>query len=219
VKAALLALGLALVAATGVAEAHSSCHEVSKVMGYSHCRRFAAWSTPFSVFTEAGASVLHFDADGLAQQLHATVGTWRSAVAIGWFYIGDELGFGAITSGPSGATPTITFASEQPPTSTGGIVIQDQLIVGARSTAGPLSFGAELGIGFRIADVSSPALTGPSYDQPDAAFLLTVRAKADLWANTWLTVGGLAAVSVLDRHDVMLGLTVGLHLVPYDGLR
>lgn len=224
-----LVLGLVLGLA-GVAEAHSSCHEVSKVMGYSHCRRFGTWSIPFSVFTELGASVLHFDLDGVSDamraagvspKLSATVGTWRTAVSIAWFYTGDEIAIGGVTSGPrltSGTAPIVAFAAVQPSDTT-GFVIQDALFAGARTHEGPLTIGAELAFGFRIADSKSPVLPAPMYETVGGSFLFQARAKADVWLTTWLTVGAVASISVLDPHDVGLGVTFGFHLMPYDATR
>jgi hypothetical protein len=224
---------LILLAATGLAEARgSSCHEVSKVVGYSVCRRFASWSIPFSMFTEVGASALRFDVDGInramasagapSSQVSATIGTWRTAFSVSWFYVGDEIGIGGITGGPqltNGTTPAMTSLAEVQPTASSGFLIQDALFVGARTHSGPLSIGGEVAVGFRIGDYTSPSLPAPLYAITDASFLLEARAKADLWVNTWLTVGAVASVSMLDRHDVGVGITLGFHVMPYDALK
>jgi hypothetical protein len=217
----------------GVAEAHGhACQEVSKVMGYSSCRRFGTWSIPFSMFTEVGASMLKYDVDGINAAMRsagvapspvsATLGTWRTAVSIAWFYAGDELGIGSVTGGPrliSGTMPVNqSFAVVQPAESS-GFVIQDAVLLGARAHVGPLSIGGEMAIGFRIGDYQSPSLPAPLYDTTEASFLLEARAKADLWVNTWLTVGAMASVSMLDVHNVGVGLTLGFHMMPYDSQR
>ena len=218
-----------LVVSARVAAAGHSCHEISAVMGYSECRRFAAWSSPFGAFTELGGQYLRFDTDGIASAMraagaspvpvHGLVGTWRSGVAISWFYIADEIAIGALGGGPTAPTgPVMAFATP-PPTDTSGFVIQDAVVLGARAIAGPVTLGGELGIGCRMSIYSSPVLAAPRYDALDAAFLLQVRAKVDVWATTWLTVGALASVNAVDPRDVALGITLGLHVQPYDGTR
>jgi len=221
---------LALLAASaGVAEAGHSCHEISPVMGYSECRRFASWSSPFGPFTELGAQYLRFDTDSIAAAMRAAgasptpvrglVGSWRSGVAISWFYVGDELALGGLGGGPTSSGSALAPFAVAPPTDTSGFIVQDLVFAGARAIQGPIALGGELGVGFRMSIYSSPVLAAPSYNAFDASFLFAARAKVDVWATTWLTVGAIATVNLVDPKDVGLGIVVGFHVQPYDGTR
>ena len=224
-----LAILAVVLVSAGVAEAHSSCHEISKVMGYSECRRFGAWASPFGPFTELGGQLLRYDADGIDKAMRAAgatptpvralVGTWRSGVAISWFYVGDELDLGALGGGPTSSGAAAMPFTAAPPTSTSGFVIQDTVFFGARASQGRVTVGGELGIGFRMSLYTSPVLAAPSYDAFDGAFLLQARGKVDVWATTWLTIGAIASLNVVDPHDVAVGIVLGFHVQPYDGTR
>ena len=121
-------------------------------MGYSECRRFASWSHPFSMFTEAGVSFLRLDLESFDAAMRAAgadLAGQRDRRHLAQRHR-RSAGSTSVTSSTSAASPPrremtaqsrIPFAIT-PPMGTSGFIIQDAMFIGVRAHPAPSSSAA-----------------------------------------------------------------------------
>jgi hypothetical protein len=106
-----------------------------------------------------------------------------------------------------------------------GEVAMAKLLVGARALVGPFSAGGELAVGLQSLIVREQlvANAGAAIADGDTGGFSTTyeaRGRFDFWATPKLTIGALASVNIVSaREDLSMGLVVGVHFLPYDGVR
>jgi hypothetical protein len=106
-----------------------------------------------------------------------------------------------------------------------GEVAMAKLLVGARGMVGLFSAGGELAVGFQDLVVREQlvANAGAAIADGDTGGFSTTyeaRGRFDFWATPKLTIGALATVNMVSaRDDLSIGLVVGVHFLPYDGIR
>jgi hypothetical protein len=216
-----LALVVALVVAPQLAEAHRSCREESAIVGYELCSRFGSrWSGFATVWWEFGVAALRFDpkpldhATALDDRPISAVGgrfRWLAGIGRTWFF-GTELTVASVTGGPRlVANAVARDATTTMDTATAGLVAQPEFVVGAHRTYGLVTLGTTVGVGGRV------ALLDPNL--APAWFVLDGHAKADVWISPNVTLGVDASIDVLRSGDYTVGLSLGLHLLPYDRTR
>lgn len=88
-----------------------------------------------------------------------------------------------------------------------------RLLLGVRARTGALSAGGELAAGFYREQFNDPL--GQQLATVEAnSTQLEARARMDLWITPHLSVG--AMVGADDHQDLSAGLSLGLHIGPYD---
>jgi hypothetical protein len=102
---------------------------------------------------------------------------------------------------------------------TGGIVMQDAVGLGVRSSLGPATVAGELAPGFRVAMWSAEQLPDQVRAPAQAWFVLRARAAASLWLTTNVTLGFVAETDTVRTGDYAVGVSLGIHMFPYDGMR
>jgi len=239
-KAAILALvvGLGLVAHT--AAAHASCHSRSHIVGHSRCHRFGAgWEPPLVAWGFEGV-FLHFDpgpetfdpSDKAGNRYHfQTVGPTKTEAIggryryqLGWrgYYLADEFTFAGlvkapgIVGGPVGtAGPQMTDAIQEPPPGSSGFLFGWDLAFGKLVSRDDLFLSAEVAGGVRCVSYDS------KYPIMAASISGTIepRVRVGYWIAPWLSIAGFAGANVLSTGDYELGLSLGVHVMPYDATR
>ncbi|HUJ63833.1 MAG TPA: hypothetical protein VLX92_35275 [Kofleriaceae bacterium] len=241
-----LALALALAAALpALAEAGSLCHDRSTVLGYRHCRRFGAWSHPVAMWWDFGATVLHYDPqmiDATASAVHggdvtqyrviADPSDHRGVTALGarmashlalpggWLYIGAQMDLAPELAGPRliadvtarGTSTTLDSASS-------GYVMSNEMLVGARVAIGGVVASTELAPGVRFAQYATSDLPDRVTAPVQTWFVLELHQKLELWLGPHTSVGVELGVDLLHTDAVEGGVTFGVHLEPFGGIR
>ncbi len=207
---------LVALAAPRRAEA-KGCHEVSRVVGYSRCWRFGWWSSTSAMSWDAGASWLRFDArpsDAMAaDDRPVTALGFRGRALIGFphqLYVVAQADLAEMIGSPQ----LITARGGSMPSPSGGSVGQETLALGWRTPLGPLTVAGELAPGARLTKWTA----GDIALSAAWSFLLQARAKADVWLAPGWSLGVAAGSDVLHLGDYSVAITLGLHVVPYDGL-
>jgi hypothetical protein len=221
----------------------SHCREVSPTVGHQRCTRFGAWSHGAAMWWDFGVSALRFsprpiDAfsstlrDGSLATYHVTAaaGDERPVTASGFrlrqgiggrtFYFASELDLAPITTGPALVADVATRGISTTMTSTtGGWVTQDKLGLGAHVSVGPVLLATELMPGLRMASYTSQQLPDAVHAATQAWFVLDLHQRADVWLTPNVSLGFEVAVDLAHHDDVGVGLTLGLHITPYDRTR
>ncbi|HEY4238816.1 MAG TPA: hypothetical protein VGM88_03340 [Kofleriaceae bacterium] len=240
-KAAIAALtvGLGLAAHAGVASA-KGCHSRSHIVGHDSCHTFGAgWEPPMITWGFEGV-FLHFDPGGGSYDLvdknathyhFQTIGSTkinafagRYRYQLGWrgYYLADEFTFGGTVSGPGLEGGPVTSPGSamadalSPVSSASGFTFEWDLALGKQVSVGRLFYAAELAGGVRVVSYN----TGYPLVSPIAtAGLIEPRLRGGLWLNHWLSVTAFAGANVLSTGDYEVGISLGLHAIPYDGSR
>ncbi len=212
-KAALLVLAMLV---PQLAEAHSSCQEVSKVVGYRHCGRFGVWSVPLSISLELGISTLVVE-----RPMATAVGRDTTGQASPGFLDAHGFMFGYRFSLPHdwyiSSDLTLAFGITDPVTGDSVAIGRDDLGVGYHHTFGRLSIGGDLAGGVRFSDFAPSGVT--ARDQLAIDGVVDARAHAEVWLTPWITLGAQGRVDLLDSHDVAVAVTIGTHLRAFDATR
>jgi hypothetical protein len=237
VKSAVVAL--ALIIAPAVAEAGHHCAEVSPVVGLERCRRFGWWSHGGSMSFEAGAIAMRFDTGpidseayergssarydviGTGRRVSAVGGRIRETISIGrYFHLGGEADLAQMLDGPSLVLVDPTARDDAASTATGssGSIAVAKMVFGAHVAAGPFTIAGELAPGIAITNYTLASL-------PDATgtaqlwLVLEAHARAELWLTPQVTIAGDAGFDLVHPDNVTFGVTVGLHILPFDRSR
>ncbi len=212
-KAALLVLAMLV---PQLAEAHSSCHEVSKVVGYRHCGRFGLWSVPVSMSLELGISTLVVE-----RPTATTVARDTTGETGGGFLDAHGFMFGYKVSLPHGwyvsNDLTLAFGITDPVTGDSVAIGRDDIGVGYQHTFGRLTIGGDLAGGFRFSDFAPPGVVGRDLVALDG--VVDARAQADVWLTPFITLGVQGRVDLLDSHDVAVAVMLGTHLRAFNATR
>jgi hypothetical protein len=240
VRSAIVAVALALgIFAPAVAEAGHHCAEVSPVVGLERCRRFGWWSHAGSMSFEAGAVAMrfdtgpidsdayvrgtsqHYDVIGSGRRVSATGGRIRETLSLGrYFHLGGEADLAQMLDGPSLVLVDPTARDDAASTATGsrGSIAVAKTLVGAHVAAGRFTLAGELAPGIAITNYTLASL-------PDATgtaqlwLVLEAHARAELWLTPQLTIAGDAGLDLVHPDNVTFGVTVGIHLMPFDRSR
>lgn len=224
-----LVLALAIVAATGPRARASHCHEVSNVVGYEHCRRFAWWSHSWPVMWDFGAVAMSYtppDALAGAPATHVASGSAEAApIEATGVRVRELWGFGRVFY--AGSEIDLAWFGDAHLVSDGrpvtsGSIAQMTAVVGVHHGLGPLLFGEELAPGAREVFGPPPAMPQPPGKRApplDAAFVLDLHEKIDLWLTPFVSLGVEGGVDLVNPRDVHLGVALGLHLAPFDNTR
>ena len=134
------------------------------------------------------------------------------------FYVGADIDIGTITSATiQSPTAPRTTTDPQMDTTIGGSLAAMKAVAGARVLAGSLSASAELAAGIRHASLDNAG--GIEIVGVGDKGIVEAHARLDWWATPKLTLGALAGIDVFDSTNLVFGLEVGVHFVPYDHTR
>lgn len=135
------------------------------------------------------------------------------------FYIGGELDAGSI-DGQIATPPAFrSNAGEMgPTTAVQGTLAAVRLVGGARARAGIISGAAELAFGAHRAELrDANGVELATVESTSTMF--EGRGRLDLWLSPRFSIGGVAGVDLEQTRDVTVGLMLGVHWAPYDGMR
>lgn len=227
---------MALLGLSSPAMAGRHCAEVSAVVGYQRCSRFGTEWTGGTLSWELGLTIQRIPFDPIdkdvdvmqagnrtSYRVHAP-GSIGSATGLrlrdiyglaDHFYVTSELTLGRLTVGPQLDISPVARTAMPIENATTGVLVEGLLAAGARSSLGVVHLGTELAFGPRAVLYSNDRLQGALFNQ--SGLLVEARAHASMWLSMHWTIGVMAATSVIDRHDVSMTLSLGLHAFPYDG--
>ena len=189
-----------------LAHARHHCQEVSHVVGYSRCARFGAfWGARGSLWLEAGATALRFDP---GRPVTAYGGAFGEYFGVGRIYFGAQWTFAAFDGGPAVAAREATATTA---TSSSGGLGQVVFVVGTHRALGPITLGADLGPGLRIAELTS--------NDAIAQLVVDARGRAIIWLSPRWSLGAQASADLAHPGSYAFGVFVGAHLVAYDNTR
>jgi hypothetical protein len=196
--------------------------DATDVVGYRQCPRYGRWGENLlepEVFVQVGMTFRHFagtpkisSADlSNASKRTTSGGTVKNGPGnTAWLF--DE----RIGTPIAGALYTAfdfelgNFDPER--TDDRGFVVDGMISLGLSGSIGAITLGGEVAGG--VMRSSFPA----EVDEHTSA-LLEARARGELWIAPWVTLGGAAGTSLLDRGDWMFGLYLGVHTWAYAGSR
>jgi hypothetical protein len=203
-----------------VADGHTPCAEdKNDVVGYRRCTTYGMWGAsllePY-MFIDLGANLRHFGASQRPQPVAraSTPGTTDSSSSGGSRAlmfderVGVQLGHGLFLAFDFEFGD---MAASQNPGPNERVFAVDGLVsLGLRGSTGPLSLQAE---------VAGGAMQSSYANQPELMTdpMLEGRGRVDWWLTPWLTIGGAAGASFIQRGDWMVGLYVGFHTWSYAG--
>jgi hypothetical protein len=226
-----------------------ACVETSDVLGRRQCSGFGDWAIPAAlprVTIEVGTSVRTIATGRLAFSGtvdHGDQGSYRftmrgrpsaradatvigadlRAVAGRRWYGGAELTIGGVSADDAALAMTIdtggTTASARPGLR---MYVATGAIAGVRAHLGPVTLAAEGFAGVRVIDATVASQYGTcetSATARDVGASLEVRARAELWATPWLTVGAFTGQDLRLRETRSVGLYLGGHVRAFDGSR
>ncbi len=216
----------------------SNCREVSDVVGYERCSWFGHGWVPSSLQGDVGVALLGMqigpiDHDvivkdgGPATAVHVASSGDRRIVAVGPrlrvqfqidhpLYIGSDFTLGFIDRAPDLVTTTPAGAMTG---TAGGYLMTGLAFAGVQTVFGRWFVGSELGAGFHAAVLTTPALDHAVNRPGDLEFAAEVRGRGGVYVTHWLSVDVAAGVDVIDRSAYSIGVSFGLHLAAWDGLR
>jgi hypothetical protein len=130
-----------------------------------------------------------------------------------WFgrhmYFGGEADFGQLSADVN--SPANVLARSDSMTVTNNVtgdIGEARVVAGASAGAGAFSGGAELATGVRYTTFRDDP--NQEAGSADAAFVIEARGRLDFQVTHVLTVGAVAGVDLQDRHDVSVGLVLGM---------
>jgi hypothetical protein len=100
----------------------------------------------------------------------------------------------------------------------GGYTAQITGAIGGHFFEGPVSLGAELGIGERLMHVADSCGAGceEAVGADSYTTVYPLRVRADFFATPRLAVGAMAEIDIDDRHYYDGGIVLSFHVLPYD---
>jgi len=230
-----LAIAVIIVGMAATADASSSCHEVSPIVGRRHCSRFgASWSSERSIAWELGLASMRFDlapidthamlSDGTQVHLvthttraHALAMRWRSDYTLARrFYVGTEVTFGKLTSLPDLIVEPAARTGDPLAPQTRGWEVNGILDAGTFEWIGPIRIGAEIALGPHFEVLARSDLVTQC---AQGGLAVEARATASTWLSPRWSVNAMVGSSLLARDTYSITLGLGLHLFPYDGGR
>jgi len=199
----LVGIGIGIASAAGIAAASPCDWDRGDTSAYRAAGPASAY--------ELGFVWSRFDTVGAVQPVTAKLIRFGTRA---WFgrhaYFGGEADFGQIsvdTNDPANALARTD--SMMPPTNTvTGEIGEARVVLGASTSAGAFSGGAELASGVRYTTFRDDPHQEAGF--ADAAFVVEARGRLDLQITRVLTVGAVAGVDLQDRHDVSVGLVLGM---------
>ncbi len=220
---------LVIVALSSPAIAGRRCDEQSTVVGHQRCTRFGAGWSGATLSWEFGATALRVPLDAIARDtptghvtaaattVVATAGRLRDLYGFGeHFYLASELTLGRLTPPNLTIDPvareTMPFTAQDR-----GWLFEGMLAAGTRSSVGPIVLGTELAFGTRLMIFSDHRIPAVLFGQGGP--VLEARAHASVWLSMHWSAGLMLATSVVERDDISLTISLGLHAFPFDGGR
>lgn len=166
-------------------------------------------SHPASAY-ELGFVWAKFDSGGTSTPVTAKLVRFETRA---WFgrhmYFGGEADFGQLSVDVD--TPANILARSDSMTVTNNVTgeVGDALVVvGASTGAGAFSGGAELASGIRYTTFRDDPNQEAGF--ADTELVLEARGRLDLQLTRVFTLGAVAGVDLQDRHDVSVGLMLGM---------
>jgi hypothetical protein len=227
----------------------SACEEPSDVVGFRHCRSFAAWSLHFPhLIIEAGAAVRRFGTlldsqtgsvahggESFSYRVVQTAGSRPLDTAVtsmlraGFglahgLYTGLEVDLGGLAQSPRASTEMMSTGVFGTPDvePRRGLLVDSFGVVGLHGAIGSGGLGVELAGGLRTVSYSFHS----SYHDCAQSTSITAfapaaeaRARGELWISPWLTAGITVGTSVLERNAWMGGVYLGVHSRAFGGDR
>jgi hypothetical protein len=221
-----LALAL-VVAAAALAPQRADargCSETASVVGYQRCTRFGYfWSRRPAIWWETGATLLHLDRIGGADDRRVYVargGTLGQYFGFSSIYLGMQTTLAMAPDGPLLAADAAPRGALTGATATSSVwAVQQLFVVGTQHTIGPITLGAELGPGYRIATVWPDVTSDRIHGRVAIDFVLDVHPRVMLWVHPHWTLGVQAGVDVVHPEKYSAMLFVGGHVAAYDKTR
>ncbi|MDB4959767.1 MAG: hypothetical protein JWO36_7336, partial [Myxococcales bacterium] len=133
-------------------------------------------------------------------------------------YLGGEFDWASITSGPrlvgdvTARGTTTTMGG-----STGGFVAEGRMLIGMHATFGSITLAADVGPGLRIASYTTNELPDDLRPPAQAWVLIDGHVRANAWLTPHVTLGVQVGRDLLRGDNVDVGMTFGIHFVPFDG--
>jgi hypothetical protein len=194
--------GLGIASGAGVAAASPCDWDGGETSAYRSARPASAY--------ELGFVWARFDAGGTDQLVTAKIVRFATRA---WFgrhaYFGGEADFGQLSVDIN--SPANVLARSDSMTTTNdvtGEIGEARVVLGASAGAGAFTGGAELASGIRYTTFRDDP------NQPggfaDTNFVIEARGRLDFQLTRVFTVGAVAGVDLQDRHDVSVGLMLGM---------
>jgi hypothetical protein len=180
------------------------CTDALVVQGFRHCTPYGAWGhrdLEPDTFIEFGLLVRHLQAPPPQPvTFRKTDSEAKSEPLSEAIVFTERLGFGLSRHAYLAADIEIgSFAIDSSQVVVGGLGA-----FGLGGRLAPLSFGIEVGAGYRgISNRDGTDLHGQG--------VLEARARGGLWVTPWFTLTAIAGASQLNRGEWMGGLVIGLH--------
>lgn len=187
------------------------CVDDSEVIGYRDCTPYGAWSREVDepdIFIEYGLLWRHLDSGGGSTRSLRTSSTTsttpRKQDGGGALVVDERLGVSGAYGAYVAADVEIGDFAADGSESNRDILIGAAGSVGFRGRLGGLSLGAELTGGYR-------GTSAVDNHDLDGSPVFEARARGSLWLTPWVTLGGVAGSSLLDRGEWMVGVMLGFH--------
>jgi hypothetical protein len=180
--------------------------------------------TPHGIWLDVGVVYGHVGGDG--QSFTTEMVQFAPHLALNrLIYVGAELDAGRLTnrSGTLMQDPLKGVVATNIEDS--GDIAMAKALIGARAMVGLFSAGGELSVGIQNLSVREQlvALGGASNVDGDTGGFSTIyeaHGRIDFWATPKVSIAALATVNLVSaRDDLSMGLVVGYHFLPYDGVR
>ena len=233
---------LLLVLIPTVAHARRYCYEQDDVVGYHRCRTFGsgwtdhgaamAWEFGFGWlrfdpgtidFTRMTPSAIYHVTTAPGDTRPITAEGFRFRDVIGFphgFYVGAAALIAPFVTGPRLVADVAARGTDTTmPSGSSGFAMQNTLAFGELQRLGPRAAAIELAPGARITTFSTTDLPESVRVAADFRFVVIATARVETWIRPWLSLDAEAGANLLNHRDVLVGLSLGLHAVPFDGTR
>jgi hypothetical protein len=198
-------------------DADRPCVEDSTdVVGYRQCPRYGRWGENLlepEVFVQVGMTFRHFAAApkaGTARTTSPQPTHNKGAGNTAWLF--DER-IGTPIAGALFTAFDFELGNFDPErTDDRGFVVDGMISLGLQGSIGAVTIGGEVAGGVMRSSF-------PAEVEEHTSALLEARARGELWIAPWVTLGGAAGTSLLDKGDWMFGLYLGVHTWAYAGSR
>ena len=198
----IFAVGIGIASSAGIAAASPCDWDGGDTSAYRSARPASAY--------EIGFVWARFDASGANQPVTGKLVRFATRA---WFgrhaYFGGEADFGQLSVDVD--SPANVIARSDSMTATNNVtgeIGEARVVLGASTSAGAFSGGAELASGVRYTTFRDDPTQEAGY--ADATFVIEARGRLDFQLTRVLTVGAVAGVDLQDRHDVSVGLMLGM---------